>query len=315
MTGTADITTGMDMRSEEFTLTSPNGRIACVIDTMPGLWADGPVVLIPPTFGRVIQDYGVIAWTLAANGIRAVRYDQTNHVGASAGGMEDFLPTRAIADLHTVLDHIATSLSAPCTGVVAFSLSFRFALRALARRDDIAMLLGIGAVVDMRATLAAALKADYFARLEDGTLGETELALGHRIKKAFVADAVGAGLHTLESAIADAEQVRAVIVAIVNERDPWVAVADIRRALADADRGASTELITVPGVAHHELQRNPVAAVTALSEMVAACHRHLGVADREIVVPSLPQMARIQRAEAVAGGRRASRMGGRQSAA
>jgi pimeloyl-ACP methyl ester carboxylesterase len=301
-----DLATDLDMRSAEFTLATSLGRIAGVIDTMPGNSADGPVVVVPPTFGRTIQDYGVVAWTLAANGFRVVRYDQTCHVGASEGLMQDFSPRNAISDLHAVLDHVATALAPPRVGVVAFSLGFRFALRALAGRHDIAMLLGIGAVVDMRATLAIALREDYFSLLEDSILPATALALGHRVKDTFIADSAGLDLHTLQSASTDAERLQAAVVVIVNELDPWVAVTDIRRALADAVRGGPTELVTVPSVAQHEIQRNPVAAVTALREMVAACRRHLGVGADDAVVPSLPQMARVQRAQAVSADRRLS---------
>lgn len=299
----ADITgiaTGMDMRSAEFTLTTGNGRIAGVADTMPGKSANGPVVLIPPTFGRTIPDYGVVAWTLAANGFRVVRYDQTNHVGASDGEMLDFSPWTAITDMHAVLDHVTASLAPPSAGVVAFSLSFRFALRALADRNDVTLLLGAGAVVHMRATLAAALDDDYFGKLEDGTMSETAMALGHRIKRLFLSDAVELDLHTPESAVADAERLEAAIVVTVNEKDPWVRLADIRNVLGGVTRSRPTELVTIPAVAQHEIQRNPVAAATMLSEMVTACQRHLGSAGCEVVIPSLPQMARIQRAEAAA---------------
>jgi Acyl transferase len=297
-----------ELHSEEFTVAAATGRIAAVLDTTPDTPADAPVVLIPPTFTRTIADYGSVAWALAANGLRVVRYDGTDHVGASDGEMIDFSPWTAILDQQAMLDDIATRFAAPRVGIVAFSLAFRFSLRALAGRTDVSLLAGVGAVVNMRATLAAALSTDYFDKYEKGTLPESHLALGHRINRRFMEDCIELNLGTPASATQDVEKVPAPIVVVVNEQDPWVAVQDLRSALGGAVRTAPTELVTIPAVAQHELQRNPVAAETALKEVVRGCWRHLLPADapeRDVVLPSLPRMAHLRRVETLAAERRA----------
>jgi len=291
----------LDIAMTPFSLRSPSGeRIVGCLDTVRQARGDEPLVVIPPAFGRTMRDSVALSWYLLAHGHRVVRFDNVCSEGVSDGSILDFTLSRTIADLNAVLGFVRDELRPARLGVVAVSLSFRSAARALVGSREIGLLFALVGTPCVRRTIAAAVGFDAFNVVErDGTLAPTYVIDGHEVRaREFVVDAVGAGLDDLAGTREDLARCPFPVVAVAGEEDGWVDSEDVKLVLAPPEAGGSVarEVLLLPGVSHH-LGRNPVATALALQEMVVWCMRTLqGVepTGEDVRHPTITELVRVR---------------------
>jgi hypothetical protein len=220
-------------------------------------------VVIVPSFARKIRHFLPAAMHLTSNGFRAVRFDFTNHIGASDGEIFDFTPSSAIKDLPCVLDTLQAHGVQPPFGIISVSLGSRFAFRALQGRDDVAMLISLVGVVNAQDTLHRVLGFDVVGRWLHSRTARDEEVFGYTVGSPFTPDLVQHDLHTLESTQRDLARCGFPIVEISAESDDWSNLADVEAAFSRANGDRMRELYVL-SAASHKLEHNPEGARVAL---------------------------------------------------
>lgn len=127
-----------------------------------------PIVVIVPGFGRTQTDYLPLAYFLAANRLRVLRYDHTNHVGQSDGDVLQVTLRGMEVDLQNVLEFARTTWpTAPLT-ILAEDIAARVALKVVALGSGNDRLLLVNPVLDLRLALVTAYGRDVLADYERG---------------------------------------------------------------------------------------------------------------------------------------------------
>lgn len=127
-----------------------------------------PVVIVVPGFGRTQTDYLPLSFFLAANRLRVLRYDHTNHVGQSDGDMLQTTLRSMQVDLQNVLEFARTTWpTAPLT-ILAEDIGARVALKVMARTGATGLLLLINPVLDLQAALSTAYRHDVLTDHQQG---------------------------------------------------------------------------------------------------------------------------------------------------
>jgi hypothetical protein len=284
----------LNFLSRRFSVPSSEGReIVGFVDRTPDAAPESPVVIVCPAFTKTSRDGVVLAWYLMRHGFQVVRYDNTCHVGESEGDIFDFTLRSAVADFGAIADFASEQFPSCALGVVAPSLSFRVALRALRGRSEFLLLFGLVGTVCVQATINAVIGED-----EDWNRPRLPAYRieGHTVSSRFAHCAIEDDMCTLESTIRDMRSCRLPILNIAGEDDHWVRLDDVRRAFAEDDSQEPRRLSFLPGVSH-KLARNPVATALALGEMTAACSdlvagRILPAA--KVIHPTIGEVARVR---------------------
>lgn len=127
-----------------------------------------PIVVIVPGFGRTQTDYLPLAYFLAANRLRVLRYDHSNHVGQSDGDVLQVTLRGMQVDLQNVLEFVRTTWpTAPLT-ILAEDIAARVALKVLSQGSGNDRLLIVNPVLDLRLALSTTYGRDVLADHEHG---------------------------------------------------------------------------------------------------------------------------------------------------
>ena len=119
-----------------------------------------PIVVIVPGFGQTQTDYLPLSFFLAANRIRVLRYDHTNHVGQSDGDILQTTLRSMQVDLQNVLEFARTTWpTAPLT-ILAEDIAARVALKVMAQTQATGFLMLLNPVLDVQTALSAAYHRD-----------------------------------------------------------------------------------------------------------------------------------------------------------
>ena len=99
-----------------------DGRtIRCLLELPETGQTDAPCVIVAPSYALSMRHFGPLSLFLTRNGFRCLRFDYTDHVGASAGDVYDFRLSSAADDLGAVLGAVRDwGVSGP-VGVVSVS--------------------------------------------------------------------------------------------------------------------------------------------------------------------------------------------------
>jgi ubiquinone/menaquinone biosynthesis C-methylase UbiE/pimeloyl-ACP methyl ester carboxylesterase/ribosome-associated toxin RatA of RatAB toxin-antitoxin module len=257
------------------------------------------IVVIPPGYGETKRDSLPVAYYLAKNGFRVVRYDATDHVGESEGEMTQITMTKQKADLLSTLDALHQRFGVEKFAVVASSLAHRVAVKAAAEDPRIRLLVGMVAVVDLRETLKVVYQEDMIGEVAAGRGKETYEVLGFEVSQEYHRSAIRDRFHDLETTIEDLRHVTIPVVFFVGERDAWVRVEDVRQ-VVEATSGVSPRELHVLPNAMHQLYENPEAAKLGMKQIVVTCKRYLeritlNVSD--VIEPALREIAIQNRIE------------------
>lgn len=244
---------------------------------------DAPCVVIAPSYGLSMRHFGPLSLFLTGNGFRSLRFDYTDHVGASDGVVYDYRVSRTVTDLGTVLDALdGWGIRRP-VGVVSVSMGARSAFRALRGRSDVAALVSLVGVVNLQDTLFCVTGEDVVATSLGGRTPDTRDVLGYELTGLSVDDAVEHGLHTLDSTKVDVAQCLFPITHVYAEDDAWTRLEEAESVFGlDAGPAAARRDMFVLPEASHKLEQNPVAARTAFSLAVSVLARQLTGAELDV---------------------------------
>ncbi|MGH7167318.1 MAG: alpha/beta fold hydrolase, partial [Nitrospiraceae bacterium] len=128
-----------------------------------------PVIIISPGYGETKKEYITLAYYFASNGFHVLRYDLTNHVGESEGGIEQSTLSSMRQDLSALLSFTERAWPASPISVVATSLAGRVALKLLAHDRRVKLLVLLTCIVDVQATLLAVHQEDHIGAYLKGS--------------------------------------------------------------------------------------------------------------------------------------------------
>ena len=150
---------------------------------------DAPFVVVSPKFGESKKNNLQLAYQLAANGLKVLRFDHTNHVGESEGEIHQYTFSGAIDDMHSAIDYLELQHGAEQVQVVASSLSARCALRVAAMDSRVFRLVTIVGVVNFQRTAEVVYQRDMVTEYSEGRMQGISDILGHQVNvDAFLED-------------------------------------------------------------------------------------------------------------------------------
>jgi pimeloyl-ACP methyl ester carboxylesterase len=258
-----------------------------------------PLAIVAPSYALSMRHFGPLSLFLTLNGFRVLRFDYTNHVGASDGDVYDYKLSTAADDLRSVLGALGDwGLQGPF-GVISVSMGARIAFRALRDNPDVAALVSLVGVVNLQDTLNCVVGEDVVAEGLGGTVPADREVLGYQMSGRFVMDAIECNLHSLESTKDDVAQCRFPITHVFAEEDAWTNLEEVETVFGEYLDTAPRQVFILPE-ASHKLEYNPVAARTAFSVATSVVARELTgaqLAVEEVVSPSFNDVVEKHRKE------------------
>jgi SAM-dependent methyltransferase/pimeloyl-ACP methyl ester carboxylesterase len=242
-------------------------RLVGFHDYPVGLSDQSKWMIVLPGYGETKTDVLSESYFLAKNGFQTLRFDYTDHVGESDGDIYQTTLSKMKDDIKCSLDYLCHRFHPTSVGAVASSLSARAMLRASREDHRISLLLNIVAVVDLRKTLFAIYQEDYLKRVERGLHVDAMDVLGFQVDaESFLRSAIEDCYEDLETTMEDLRHIDAPSVFFAAEKDAWVELADVRRAVY-ATPGKRKDLHIFDG-AMHELHENPSVSRELLRQIV-----------------------------------------------
>ncbi len=233
-----------------------------------------PVVVLVPGFGKTQADYVPLSFFLAANRLRVLRYDHTNHLGQSDGDALQTALRSMQADLAQVLEFTrSTWPTAPVT-VLAEDVGARVALKALASTGSDALALLIDPVLDLQSALTAAFHRDVLSDHAKGVRRGIANLWGLNVNlDQFLADAREGGYGTLAESTDDVAALRLPAVFVTTPQPAEPARGQVEpslRALAPAAKiepvGAPLSMLAGPQDDRHSAAFETVYRVIAAGQ-------------------------------------------------
>lgn len=261
-------------------------RIVGYCDHVNGSLCEKGVVILVPAYGRSKSSGLPLAYYLALNGFKVLRYDNTNHVGESEGPMLFTSLSQMREDLRSAIDFAEKEFGTSRFALVSSSLGVRVALKEAAKDHRVQLLISLIGVLNLQGTLYAIYCEDGVQKALNGTpLGLRDI-LGFQVDADyFLKDAIRGNFHTLETSIQDAAELRIPAVFFVADKDPWVSSDEVQKVVEHIPTGPK-ELHVLPNTMH-ELLENPKSADYACRKVVASVQRYLvGMAPQEQFIQS-----------------------------
>jgi pimeloyl-ACP methyl ester carboxylesterase len=282
VTATSEVGALLETRNEH------GSTIRCLLEAPDNGDPDAPCVIVAPSYALSMRHFGPLSLFLTRNGFRSLRFDYTNHVGASDGVVYDYRLTTAATDLSTVVEALGDWGIRRPVGIISVSMGARIAFRALRGRSDVACLVSLVGVVNLQDTLHSVTGEDVVATSLSGRTPHDREVLGYELTGRTVDDAVAHNMHTLESTKDDLARCRFPITHVFAEDDAWTSLEEVESVFCEDSDPAPRQLYILPE-ACHKLEYNPVAARTAFSLAVCAMARELTGAElavEQVVSPS-----------------------------
>ncbi|MER3422766.1 MAG: hypothetical protein C4293_05595, partial [Nitrospiraceae bacterium] len=274
-------------------------RIAIYHDYSRGPLSPGcPLIILAPGYGETKKDYVSLAYYLGSNGFHVLRYDHTNHVGESEGGIIHTTLTSMKEDLLALLDYADRMWPASPVAVVASGLAGRIALKALTDSRRVNLLVLLAPVIDLQQTLIAVHQEDLVGTHLQGVRRGVSNVLGLNVDAdRWLGDATREGYADLQTTLNDAAHIKTPVVFFSSERDPWVQQKSLREVKA-ALREHALDWYLMP----EALQRppgNPTRAREVFRHLVSCCRAWLYplAAKPDIVLPPEWEIERQNRLE------------------
>lgn len=271
-------------------------KIAALVDARSGL-GDAPVIVLAPKYGETKKNGLQLAYVLAANGFRVIRFDFTCHFGESDGEMLDFTLSEATDNVRATLDYVERTFGRDHVTLLASSLSSLAAVRAASRDRRVAHLVSIVGVVDLTYTLLKVYQEDLVGGFIAGRRYGVLDILGHEVNMdRFFAATIRDRYHRLEDVVRDVAQIAAPISWFPAAQDAWVRLEDVETVAA---ANAQMKLYPIAG-AMHEVRENQDAADRSLRAIVRVCRTRYFSDDPgedDFSMPDLRMLMRQNRGE------------------
>ena len=262
-------------------------KIVGFLDVAEECQEDAPFVVVSPKFGESKKNNLQLAYQLAANGLKVLRFDHTNHVGESEGEIHQYTFSGAIDDIHSAIDYLELQHGAERVQVVANSLSARCALRVAALDSRVSRLVTMVGVVNFQRTAEIVYQRDMVTEYSEGRMQGISDILGHQVDvDAFLEDSIANNLHDLTGAVEDVSNLKCEAFFFSADRDVWVDLKEVQML------GGASDLVSVSLIpdAMHELRENPKAAEAAILSLIHVCAKgelpREGEVGNQVRVPS-----------------------------
>lgn len=246
-------------------------RIAIYHDYSRHLPSPGcPLVILAPGYGETKKDYVSLAYYLASNGFHVLRYDYTNHVGESEGGLISTTLTSMKEDLLAVLDYADHLWPASPVSVVASGLAGRVALKAFTDSRRVKLLVLLAPVVDLQQTLIAVHQEDLIGTHLQGIRRGVSNILGLNVDAdRWLGDAIREGYADLQTTLKDATHIKTPVVLFSSDHDPWVQQKSLRE-VKTALREHALDWYLIPE-ASQGLLGSPARTREVIRQLVSCC--------------------------------------------
>ncbi|MGD9851460.1 MAG: alpha/beta hydrolase [Nitrospirales bacterium] len=279
-----------NVRSKAITITKQNGQIIhafddCLHDSGTSI---RPVVVIAPGYGETKRDYLTLAYYLASNGFQVIRYDHTNHVGASEGDHFNFTLSSMKQDFQDVIGYVRTQWPAcPVIGL-ASSMAARVAVKAEAEHASVDQLVLLVGIVNVRRTIAAVHLEDVFRNFLQGHYQSSANILGFNVGQQFLQDACQNHFVTLTDTLQDAGRLITPVMVVSAGNDIWVEEDDLKE--FQSALGNRLQKVLVMPESLHRIQENPRSARQIYRQVVKYCQETCGQSGNLSMVQEPNQM-------------------------
>ncbi len=258
------------VQSIPLTITKENGRkIQAFQDSRTHSSSKLPVIVVAPGYGETKRDYLTLAYYLATNGFRVVRYDHTNHVGASDGNHIDFTLSSMKEDFQTVSSFARVQWPACQIIGLASSMAARVVVKAESERPSVDYLVMLMGIVNVRRTVAAVHLEDVFAGFAAGQYPESANILGLNVGQQFLQDACHNHFVTLEDSLQDAKRLVVPVMMWSAGKDAWVEKGDLQTFQCALGNRLRKNVVVRDSL--HRVQENPKLARHIYRQVVESC--------------------------------------------
>lgn len=150
-----------------------------------------PIILLIPGFGSTQTDYVPLSFYLAANHMRVLRYDHSNHVGQSEGNILHITLSHMQADLRSVLDFIRHTWPTASVTLLAEDVAARVAVRVMAERRSADQIFLLNPVLNIDIALSIITRSNAIATYRQGQWRGIINLWGHNVDfDQFLGDAI-----------------------------------------------------------------------------------------------------------------------------
>ena len=129
---------------------------------------DNPIVIVIPGFGSTQTAYLPLSFHLAANHLRVLRYDHSNHVGQSEGNTLHITLSNMQADLQSVLDLVHTTWPTAPVTLLAEDIAARVAVKVMAQSTAADRLFLLNPVLDLETALSTITRSNVVETYRQG---------------------------------------------------------------------------------------------------------------------------------------------------
>jgi PAS domain S-box-containing protein len=166
-----------------------------------------PIVIIIPGFGSTQTDWIPLSFYLAANHLRVLRYDHSNHVGQSEGSIRQITLRSMQADLDNVLDFVHTTWPTAPVTLLAEDIAARVAMKVTAQSTSADQLFLLNPVLDIETALSTIAHPNVIETYRQGHRRGVANLWGLNVNfDKFVGDAIAGEYADLASSTSDLAQ-------------------------------------------------------------------------------------------------------------
>ncbi|MGE3937160.1 MAG: methyltransferase domain-containing protein [Nitrospirales bacterium] len=291
--------TEKNVQSKSITIVKQNGQIIhAFYDSQHESWSDiKPVVVIAPGYGETKRDYLTLAYYLASNGFRVVRYDHTNHVGASDGNHFNFTLSSMKTDFQEVIGFVKRQWPGCQVIGLASSMAARVAVKAEAEQASVDQLVLLVGIVNVRRTVAAVHLEDVFMNFLQGQDQKSANILGFNVGQQFLQDACQNRFVTLGDTLQDAQRLTTPVMMISAGNDSWVEKDDLKEFQFALGNHLHEKLVMPNSL--HRIQENPRLARQIYRQVVTYCQNACNLSEHITTVdePNQINLGRQNRLE------------------
>jgi len=243
---------------------------------------NGRFIILTPKYGETKKNNLRLAYFLAANGFKVLRFDYTNHVGESEGEMSRFTLPGAVEDMIESVTYVENHFEPSEIVLISNSLSARCAYRTAARDPRVSRVVCIVGVVNLQQTIRNIYQKDIIGTFIEGKEWGVIDILGFDIDSAhFISRLAEEDMHDAAGTEADAARIQKPLLHLHASEDIWVD----RDEVAKIVRLAGGRLVEVEG-AYHEIGENPEASRKTMESVARFCLEGTGYAEGELKHPS-----------------------------
>ncbi|MBX3330574.1 MAG: PilZ domain-containing protein [Nitrospira sp.] len=180
---------------------------------------DTPIIIVIPGFGSTQTDYIPLSFYLAANHLRVLRYDHSNHVGQSEGNILQITLRNMQTDLQCVLDFVHTTWPTAPVALLAEDIAARVAVKVMALNTLPDRLFLLNPVFDIETALSRIKRSNVIESYRQGHRRGVVNLWGLNVNfDKFVGDAITGGYVDLASSRSDFAQLATPPVILISPR-------------------------------------------------------------------------------------------------